>query len=440
MIEVYKWNNTDYSRNGDMTLMPTSCIFKAGLDITFEIELVHKKDEIGRWKFLKKENVIACPIPWSDKQLFRIYDIKKNNKNITAYARAVFFDLKKKVLIDNKVVEKNLEDALNIILKDTKFTGHSNIYTINTSYYVRKNKLEAITSDDENSILSRWGGEILVDNYDIYIYKNIGKDRGVSIEFGKNLNEIEEDIDMDEVATRVIPVGYDGIMLDENYVDSKNINAYFDIHEKVIEYSDIKVKENSDSEDGYNTLEEAQKALIEAVNNDFDNGLDLPKVNYKVNLIDLSKTTEYKDYQILETIGLGDTLISHHKDIDIDIKARCISIEYDCITRQNKIVELGDFQSNALEVSNIDMEVEKLKDTIKGIYSKEETNKLLDNYLPVDAKDDFVSNSSLNNKLNSYALNSDLKNYTELSVYNKKIEDLEKKISELESKINNSTA
>ena len=56
----------------------------------------------------------------------------------------------------------------------------------------------------------------------------LAADNGVRVEFGYNLNEIEEDVNIEEVVTRIIPVGYDGIMLEGNapWVDSPLINKY----------------------------------------------------------------------------------------------------------------------------------------------------------------------------------------------------------------------
>ena len=46
-------------------------------------------------------------------------------------------------------------------------------------------------SDDENSFLNRWGGEIYFDNFDIYINERIGSDNGLRAEFGFNLTGVE---------------------------------------------------------------------------------------------------------------------------------------------------------------------------------------------------------------------------------------------------------
>lgn len=53
-------------------------------------------------------------------------------------------------------------------------------------------------------------------------------------------------------------------MLDGNtlWVDSSYINNYANIRTRVIEFNDIKVKESSSETDGYDTLAEAQAAMV----------------------------------------------------------------------------------------------------------------------------------------------------------------------------------
>ena len=342
-IEIYLKTNTNYSMNGDITLTPISCTYKASEHL---VTLEHPIDDIGRWKYVDYENVIS--VEDEKKKLYRIFNVVKSLDGITAYARPLFFDLIDNVLLDVRPTLKNGEDALNIILEDTGFTGHSNISTINTSYYVRKNIVEAILGDDENSFLNRWGGEVYLDNFDIYINDKIGSDNGVRVEFGYNLNEIEEDINIEEVATRIIPTGYNGIMLDGStpWVDSPLIKKYTKPKMRVINFDDVKVKESEADEEGFNTIEEARQELVKRCNKLYEEGIDKPSVNYKIDMINLANTTAYKDYIKLVTVNEGDTVTCYIQGLDIDVKARVIDYEEDLITGEYISLELGNAISN----------------------------------------------------------------------------------------------
>jgi len=344
VIEIYLKTNTNYEMNGDITLTPISCAYKASEHL---VTLEHPIDDIGRWKYIDYENVISVEDD-GKKKLYRIFNVVKSLCSITAYARPLFFDLIDNILLDVRPTLKNGEEALNIILEGTGFTGHSNIPNINTSYYVRKNIVEAILGNDENSFLNRWGGEVLLDNFDIYINDKIGSDNGVRVELGYNLNEIEEDINIEEVATRIIPTGYNGIMLEGNtpWVDSPLINKYTKPKMRVINFDDVKVKESEADEEGFKTIEEARQELIKRCNKLYEEGIDKPSVNYKIDMINLANTTAYKDYIKLVTVNEGDTVTCYIPGLDIDVKARVIDYEEDLITGEYISLELGNVQNN----------------------------------------------------------------------------------------------
>ena len=344
MIEIYLKTNTNYEMNGDMLLTPISCHYKKS---EYLVTLEHPIDSFGRWKYIDYENVIAAEEN-GKKKLYRIFNVVKSLYSITAYARPLFFDLIDNILLDVRPTLKNGEEALNIILEGTGFTGHSNISSINTSYYVRKNIVEATLGNDENSFLNRWGGEVLLDNFDIYINDKIGSDNGVRVEFGYNLNEIEEDINIEEVATRIIPTGYNGIMLDGStpWVDSPLINKYTKPKMRVINFDDVKVKESETDEEGFNTIEEARAELVKRCNKLYEEGIDKPSVNYKIDMINLANTTAYKDYIKLVTVNEGDTVTCYIPGLDIDVKARVIDFEEDLMTGEYISLELGNVQDN----------------------------------------------------------------------------------------------
>lgn len=346
MIEVYKNTNRNYQRNGDITLTPLSCIFEMGLDGISQVELSHEYDDLGRWEYLVNDNVIAAPTPYSDKQLFRIYNRVKGDDEVTVYARHIYYDNLTNVLIDTRPTLKTGQEALNIIFSGTKFRGHSDITTVNTAYYVRKNIVAAIAGDDENSFINRWGGEMLYDNYDIYVMRQLGEDKGVRAEFGHNLTGIEENISTEETITRIIPVAYNGYTLEGSkpWVDSPKIGDYAEIKAGVIEFSEIKLQEDcSQDEKGYANLAELRKALVKACNDEFKKGIDEPTVNYTVNMVELAETVEYRDYKQLENVRIGDTITCKHRKIKVEAKARCIRLKWNCLTKENEEVELGNF-------------------------------------------------------------------------------------------------
>ena len=371
MIEVYRSTNTNYQKNGDITLTPLECIFEWGLDGICQIELTHEYDDLGRWEYLVNDNVIAAPTPYSDKQLFRIYKREKSDDEVTVYARHIYYDNLGNYLVDVRPTNKNGQQALDIIFSGTKFTPHSDITTANTAYYVRKNIVEAIAGDDENSFINRWGGERLYDNYDVYIMRQIGSDKGVRAEFGHNLEAIEESVSDEDVVTRIIPVAYNGYVLEgaEPWVDSPKIGSYAEVKGAVINFDDIKLQEDcSEGETGYANLTALRAALVKACNEEYKKGIDDPTVNYTVNMVELANTVEYAEYKQLESVEVGDTIACRHKGIKIEVKARCIRIKWNCITKENEEVELGNFLENYFDKTS--SSIQRATASIEGANSQ----------------------------------------------------------------------
>lgn len=349
MIEVYVKGNEDYGSNGDMTLTPTTCEVELTVEGVAELTLEHPIDDLGRWEYLVTDNVIAAPTPYSKKQLFRIYDYTKTETEVTAYARHIFYDSAGEMLVDVRPTDKTGQEALDIILSGTKYKAKTNIKTRSTAYYIRKNIMEAIGGDDENSFINRWGGERMYDNFTVIINDRLGGDYGACAEFGRNMTGIEADINIDDVVTRIIPEAYNGYTLEgeEPWVDSPLIGNYANPRAAVVKFEDVKLLEDcQEGEEGFSTLELLREELKRRCKKEYENGLDKPKVNYKVDLVEVANTEDYKDYKKLTTIGIGDDTLTRDRKLKINVTARCIRLVYDCIEEENTEVELGNYTEN----------------------------------------------------------------------------------------------
>ena len=370
MIQLYKSTNTNFEMNGDYTLSPLSCEFECELNGAWVLNLENPIDKsiddfiIGA--------VISAPTHYGDKQLFRIYDVTKDDDGISASAFPIFMDSKNDCFLwDVRPSNVTGQTALNQMITNKKYSASSNITKTSTAYYVQKNLIEALNGDDDNAFLKRWGGEITYNNYEIIVNDRIGSDNGLRVEFGFNLLGVEEQINNEDIVTRIIPKAYNGYILPNNEtVDSPLTNNYPIVYTRVIEYQDIKLIDDAqedDAENGIavcNTLEELYVALRSRANKEFENGIDLPKITYNVDMVDLSKTDLYKDYKDLLTVNLGDTVHVKHRKLGIETSARVISMAYDCITQKVESLVLGDYEANYFnDVSSITNSASQVIDT-----------------------------------------------------------------------------
>lgn len=343
MIQIYKAGNENFEMNGDAVLHPSVCKIEEELKGTWKMSLENPPD--ANVNLIKAGAVIKTDTNIAKNQLFRIYSHDKNDNGVSATAYPIFFDAARETfLTDSRAVNRTGQQALDILFANTRYSGTSDILAANTAYWQKKNCIEALNSDEENSFLSRWGGEPVYDNYHVTVNNRAGGDYGARAEFGYNLAGIAEKVNYENVVTRIVPQAYNGYMLNgsEPWVDSENINKYPVVFTKIIEYNDIKLQADcSGDETGFADLEALRTELIHRAKAEFAAGIDEPAVSYDVTIVDLEQTEEYKDIKTLVKIGLGDTVLCKNRNLNIETKERVVKIVYDCILQRNDEITLG---------------------------------------------------------------------------------------------------
>lgn len=375
MIQIYRVGNTNYEKNGDMTLFPISAIINAKLNGEWEAEIEHPIDSDGRWKYIEDQAVVKMPSFLKEDQLFRIKQRIKKDSNVTAVLEPIFYDaIDDCFLIDVRPTAKNGQEALDIMTAaNKKYKGSSNITKATTAYYEYMNLLEAINGDSENSFLNRWGGEILYNNFEIIVNQRVGGNYGIKICYGKNIKQdgLEEKIDTSEIVTRIFPKAYNGYkMSGSGYIDSPLLNNYPTPKIRTITFSDVKMREDAqedDEEKGViicDTQLELDAALTKRCIQQYNDGLDKPKVTISVDVILLKDTELYKDYAPLEEISLGDDVSCVHNKLNVATNARVIQIKYNSIKRRVEEVVLGDYQSDFID--NITSTTNKIDSVVRS--------------------------------------------------------------------------
>lgn len=222
----------------------------------------------------------------------------------------------------------------------------------------------------------------MYDNFTVIINDRLGGDYGACAEFGRNMTGIEADISIDDVVTRIIPVSYNGHTLEgeEPWIDSPLIGSYANPRAAVIKFEDVKLLEDcQEGEEGFSTLELLREELKRRCTKEYENGLDKPKVNYKVDLVEVANTEDYKDYKKLTTIGIGDDVLTKDRKLKINVTARCIRLVYDCIEEENAEVELGNFIENYFDKTT------SAADIIQKVTREDGTLKAEEVYGKIDA-------------------------------------------------------
>ena len=308
------------------------------------------------------ENIVATPAPGiQSRQGFRITEVTTTLDGLLEItAHHVFYDLAANLVADTFVVNKTAKAALDQILGAANskhgFTASSSDTSTRASARIVRQPLAAAILDAkaDNSFVSRWGGELALDNWYIHHAPRRGRDAGVVIRDRKNLAGYESELDYKTVVTRILPVGYDGLLLPELYVDSPRIGDYIAPRVKVIRYGSVKaIKDAEKPREDELPLPQAYEKLRQLAKAEFSSRhVDQPHCAYKISLVDLASTKEYEGFRDLETVALGDTVTVHHTDLNVALTVRVVSYEFDPLAGEYISIELGSVAAKFTDITH----------------------------------------------------------------------------------------
>ena len=377
--------------NGDAILdnICLECKVHENLDGTYEIDAEFIIDNEGLWQHIEEEAILKVRLDYGY-EYFRITKPRKTSNRIIVYGRQVtIYETMHLWLTDVRPENQDGAGALHWILDNAtgikELEVMSDIKTISTAYYMDMNMYEAL-HDCDQSFFNRWGGEIQRRGYTLRINQRIGTDRGVEIRSRKNLTGFEANTNIDNVVTRIKPKGFDGITID-GYVDSEYINKYPRIKTKEIKYEDVKLKDENNPDDGYETLAEAQAELTRLAKLEYtDNKIDVITAEYNISFVDLSKTEEYKEYVQAERVYLGDTVNVYEEKLDINVSVRAIDRVYDVLGERVEEIKLSNKDINKLHSIN-----DILTDILKGVQENDNSLQLyIQNIINSGIQDSYV--------------------------------------------------
>lgn len=320
---------------------------------------------------IQEEKIIKVDDEYGE-EVFRIAKVRKDKTSIYIYARQITIaDQLTLYLNDVRPENTNGQGALshlmaNAVGRNKDFFLTSDLSNISTAYYMDMSLYDALFKVD-NAFVNRWGGETIRRQYNCKINQRIGEDRGVVIKSKKNLIGFEVNSNLDELTTRIIPKGFD--IIKANPVDSPLINNYSSIYTKVIKYDDVKVKSENNPDEGFDTLEQAQTELTRRAKEQFSVfNVDKIQAEYTLNFIDLSRTEQYKDFQIAETVNIGDIVNVQEDVYNTNIKARVIKRVYSPKLKRRIETKISNISQDykIISVESILKELEKQLETSKN--------------------------------------------------------------------------
>lgn len=349
MITLFKSNETDFSHNGigNLDYHIINPVVEEELNGLYSFTFRYPLFAPHGLK-IEGESILRVPVPGMEDQLFRVYRHVKSMGYITVSCYHIFYDLADNFIEDTNIVEKNGQGAIQQLGGATQFNHNfrffSDISTVANARLVRINVVASILDDEQgNSFVSRWGGELIRNNFDIRMNQSAGSNKGFTVKYRKNLTGYEADVDDSTVITRIMPKGFDGLLLPEKYIDSPLIDNYERPKIKMIDYNDVKaaIGEYADDEDAI-PLEDAYAELRRLANEEYSiHKVDIPTVRYQVNFVTLDQTEEYKDLQDLQQLKMGDMATIDHEEDNFKVTAKLVKYRWDPIAKRYLSAELG---------------------------------------------------------------------------------------------------
>ncbi|MFT8348767.1 phage tail spike protein, partial [Clostridium saccharoperbutylacetonicum] len=328
-------------------------------------------------------------------QLFRIIDKDTSLTTVTVQCQSkLLADLKvnavRPATLTGLTRKQAVAQIFNSCLNPHSYTVGNLDSNNNTNVILNVSEGNPLTATigDKISVSTEYGGEYRVDNNNLDIIDSRGADNGVVIEYGKNISSISEKINNIDLATVLIPKSGD-YRLPEYQIVSPNAPAYSKLYSKIIELN-LNIWDGKDTKkDDQITIDEAYTLMRQTCNKMFTvDKVDQMKFNYTVDFVQLSQTEEYKNYAILETVNLGDTVTIRHKKLNLDLQGRVNKISYtvnsEGITTIDK-VEIGFARRTITDI---------IKDTVQQIkFARDEIMLSVSNSIDgVNAKLDIQAN------------------------------------------------
>ena len=328
MIKLFGKTETNFSNNGDMIINALKARVKKVDNGEFSLEL---ETDLSYVPYFEEGRIVVAPTPQGE-QYFRISNVKKTKNKITTKCMHVFFDSKNYLIEDSYVYQLDCNAALDHLNDATtptsEFTTISDITTVNSYRCVRKSLYEAI-----QTLIERYGGHLVMDKFNIGIRQTIGQDKGVVVRYAKNLQDITCTENWDNVVTKLMPVGKDGLLLTNKYVLSET--QYVLPYVKTVSFNQDQINQDDYTDgDGNPDVEAYQAALVadlEGQAQQYVNANCVPSVNY---------TTKAN----IPITDIGDTVQVIDERLGLTLTTNVISYEYDVILGKYRSVEFGNFK------------------------------------------------------------------------------------------------
>lgn len=311
---------------------------------SYELKMTYPVEGIHFGEIRCQRIIWAQPSDGAEPQPFEIYSVTKPiSGKVTVKARHISYRLSYIVTLPGEE-QKTAQDAL-VSLKtgattDCPFSFSSDIVTESTFRNTKPQSIRALLGGQTGSIIDCFGGEYLFDKFTVKLLESRGSTIPVSLEYGKNITDLQQEENIGNTYTAVIcywqsqNTGGSVKTVYGDVVKSGNAESF-----PYIRTLSVDVTSEYQTEPTRETLTKHAQTYIKA------NNIGVPKVSIKLSFVALWQTEEYKDIAPLQHIHLCDTIKVKFPKLGVDAHAKVVTATYNVLKERYDSLEIGDAKS-----------------------------------------------------------------------------------------------
>lgn len=379
LITLFESTDTDFSTNGIGALPDAiTCTVTEERNGAYELEMTYPITGVRYNEITERRILLARPNPYASLQPFRIYAISKPmDGTVTVNAEHISYDLSGYTVSPFSASDVVSALATLKMSSDVEcpFDFWTDKETSGTVNIPTPLSMRAILGGVEGSILDMYKGEYEFDGYTVKLWNARGENRGMSIRYGKNLTNFQQEENCSDVYTAVRPYWYKE-KGDSDTSEEEEDYGYVELTEKIInvpgDFNFLKIMSLDLTEefDSKPTEEELRAAAQTFIN---ENDIAVPKVSITVSFVQIADDTMYRDVAILERVQLCDIVNIEFPKLGVSATAKCVKTSYDVLGKRYLAIELGDAKTDLTKSISIQNK------TVKELPTKTDLEKAITN-------------------------------------------------------------
>lgn len=318
-----------------------SCNVHEVLNGEYELEMQYPITGLQYNNLQNRRIIYSKHDPYSDPQPFRIYRITRPmNGIISIYARHVSYDLAgiPVGVFDAKNAQSAMQGMKNNSLVANPFLFETTMPTVANFSCQYPQPCRNLLGGQEGSILDVYGGEYEWDEWTVHLQSRRGLDNGVRITYGKNLIDIEQDENISNLKTGIVPYWINSENGEVIYSSPQIIQAPGEFN-----FSSVVPVDFGDKFESQPTPEQLADAGQQYVTN---NKIGVPTVSIDLSFAQLEQYSLYESTEALERVRIGDTVYVFFAQLGINVSSRIVETNYDPILNRYNSVSVGSVRAN----------------------------------------------------------------------------------------------